>query len=158
MVGALAVRGLHTPVDLLANEVPLGLAASKSSVVPFSQSLSTLALIEEFLGKREVPPPPGAEGQGVQKWVRNISYFREFIAALFPEPWQGLLKASSFSLSSLLYSPSDAWDCLWLARSREILGMSSYRGGPGLRAGCLGESGRAQRSKRPRPCVRDVTS
>lgn len=101
-MGAPAVRGLHVTVGLLVNEVPLGLGASESNVVPFSQSLSTLALIEEFLGKREVPPPPGAEGQGVQKWMRNVSYFREFIAALFPEPWQGLLKAS-FSLS-LLYS------------------------------------------------------
>lgn len=52
---------------------------------PCSQSLSTLALIEEFLGKRDVPCLPGAEGQGAQKWVRNVSYFREFIASLFLE-------------------------------------------------------------------------
>lgn len=102
LTGTPAIRGLHTIVGLLANEVPSGLGASESNVAPFSQSLSTLALIEEFLGKREVPPPPGAEGQGVQKWVRNVSYFREFIAALFLQPWRGLLKAS-FS-PSLLYS------------------------------------------------------
>lgn len=73
---------------------------SEPSVVPFSQSLSTLALIEEFLGKRDVPCLPGAEGEGVQKWVRNVSYFRELIAALFLEPWRGLLKSLlSFSLS-----------------------------------------------------------
>lgn len=65
----------------------------------FSQSLSTLALIEEFLGKRDMPCLPGAEGQGTQKWVRNVSYFREFIAALFLESWQDLFKDFlSFSL------------------------------------------------------------
>lgn len=78
--------------------------SSESNVVPFSQSLSTLALIEEFLGKREVPCLPGAEGQGVQKWVRNVSYFREFIAALFLEPWQGLLKG--FLFYSFFSSPT----------------------------------------------------
>lgn len=56
---------------LIEESVKLG-----DKILVFSQSLSTLALIEEFLGKREVPPPPGAEGQGVQKWMRNVSYFR----------------------------------------------------------------------------------
>nr|XP_024648294.1 helicase ARIP4 isoform X2 [Macaca nemestrina] len=56
---------------LIEESVKLG-----DKILVFSQSLSTLALIEEFLGKREVPCPPGAEGQGAQKWVRNISYFR----------------------------------------------------------------------------------
>lgn len=54
-----------------------------------------------------MPCLPGADGQGVQKWVRNVSYFREFIAALLLESWQGLLKGSlSFSafLSSTLFS------------------------------------------------------
>lgn len=58
-----------------------------------------MALIEEFLGKRDVPCLPGAEGQGGQKWVRNVSYFRELIAAWFLKPWQGLLKGFTFSLS-----------------------------------------------------------
>lgn len=79
---------------LIEESVKLG-----DKILVFSQSLSTLALIEEFLGKREVPCLPGAEGQGVQKWVRNVSYFREFFAALFLEPWHGLLKVFfSFSL------------------------------------------------------------
>ncbi|XP_066101162.1 helicase ARIP4 [Saccopteryx bilineata] len=56
---------------LIEESVKLG-----DKILVFSQSLSTLALIEDFLGKREVPCPPGAEGQGVQKWVRNGSYFR----------------------------------------------------------------------------------
>uniref|UniRef100_A0A8C2PA43 Helicase ARIP4 n=1 Tax=Capra hircus TaxID=9925 RepID=A0A8C2PA43_CAPHI len=56
---------------LIEESVKLG-----DKILVFSQSLSTLALIEEFLGKREVPCLPGAEGQGVQKWVRNVSYFR----------------------------------------------------------------------------------
>uniref|UniRef100_A0A2K5QBP0 DNA helicase n=1 Tax=Cebus imitator TaxID=2715852 RepID=A0A2K5QBP0_CEBIM len=56
---------------LIEESVKLG-----DKILVFSQSLSTLALIEEFLGKREVPCPPGAEGQGAQKWVRNVSYFR----------------------------------------------------------------------------------
>lgn len=94
-------------------QIPLGLGAFEPNVVPFSQSLSTLALIEEFLGKREMPCLPGAEGQGVQKWVRNVSYFREFFAALFLEPWHGLLKVFfSFSFSLLLHSPSNAQEQL----------------------------------------------
>ncbi|KAB0388702.1 hypothetical protein E2I00_007914, partial [Balaenoptera physalus] len=56
---------------LIEESVKLG-----DKILVFSQSLSTLALIEEFLGKREAPCLPGAEGQGVQKWVRNVSYFR----------------------------------------------------------------------------------
>ncbi|XP_012883503.1 PREDICTED: helicase ARIP4 [Dipodomys ordii] len=56
---------------LIEESVKLG-----DKILVFSQSLSTLALIEEFLGKREVPCLPGAEGQGAQKWVRNVSYFR----------------------------------------------------------------------------------
>ncbi|XP_032987489.1 helicase ARIP4 isoform X2 [Rhinolophus ferrumequinum] len=56
---------------LIEESVKLG-----DKILVFSQSLSTLALIEEFLGKREMPCLPGAEGQGVQKWVRNVSYFR----------------------------------------------------------------------------------
>lgn len=72
-----------------------------------------MALIEEFLGKREVPCLPGAEGQGVQKWVRNVSYFREFIAALFAELWQGLPKGFlSLSPLSFLHSPSHAQEDL----------------------------------------------
>ncbi|XP_055985930.1 helicase ARIP4 isoform X2 [Sorex fumeus] len=56
---------------LIEESVKLG-----DKILVFSQSLSTLALIEEFLGKREVPCISCAEGQGVQKWVRNVSYFR----------------------------------------------------------------------------------
>ncbi|EDL77272.1 Rad54 like 2 (S. cerevisiae) (predicted) [Rattus norvegicus] len=56
---------------LIEESVKLG-----DKILVFSQSLSTLALIEEFLGKRDMPCPPGAEGQGAQKWVRNVSYFR----------------------------------------------------------------------------------
>ena len=55
----------------------------------------------------------GAEGQGVQKWIRNVSYFREFIAALFAEPWQGLPKGFlSLSPLSFLHSPSHAQEDL----------------------------------------------
>ena len=104
--------------SLLGNKILLGLGTFWTKCVPFSQSLSTLALIEEFLGKREVPCLPGAEGQGVQKWVRNVSYFREFIAALFAEPWQGLpkgfLSLSPLS-SSFLHSPSHAQEDLWFS-------------------------------------------
>ena len=78
-----------------------------------SQSLSTLALIEEFLGKREVPCPPGAEGQGAQKWARNISYFREFIAASFWGPWQGLFKG--FLSFSLVFPSAPFFRCVGIS-------------------------------------------
>ncbi|CAL8278507.1 unnamed protein product [Boreogadus saida] len=44
----------------------------------FSQSLSTLTVIEDFLAKRPVPPSSkysGSEGTN-QNWVRNINYYR----------------------------------------------------------------------------------
>lgn len=107
-MGAPTLRRLHTVVGLVGNKFPWVQAPSEPDLVPSSQSLSTLALIEEFLGKRDVPCLPGAEGQGAQKWVRNVSYFREFTAALLLEPWQGLLKGFlSFSFPLLLHSSSN---------------------------------------------------
>ncbi|XP_066553802.1 helicase ARIP4 isoform X2 [Amia ocellicauda] len=41
-------------------------------ILVFSQSLSTLSVIEEFLAKRPMPVP---EGQG-GTWVRNVNYYR----------------------------------------------------------------------------------
>lgn len=121
---------------------------SEPNVVPSSQSLSTLALIEEFLGKREVPCLPGADGQGVQKWVRNVSYFREFTAALFLEPWQGLLKAF-LSFSAFLSSTPFSTKCVGVSgvtKSREVLRASCYVWGTVLGAGELGQdTGRAEK-------------
>uniref|UniRef100_UPI003AAAFA11 helicase ARIP4-like n=1 Tax=Centroberyx gerrardi TaxID=166262 RepID=UPI003AAAFA11 len=44
----------------------------------FSQSLSTLTVIEEFLAKRPVPPSPKTSGRDAanQNWVRNLNYYR----------------------------------------------------------------------------------
>uniref|UniRef100_A0A3Q0SFU8 RAD54 like 2 n=1 Tax=Amphilophus citrinellus TaxID=61819 RepID=A0A3Q0SFU8_AMPCI len=43
----------------------------------FSQSLSTLTVIEDFLAKRPVPPSPSApRGRPNQNWVRNLNYYR----------------------------------------------------------------------------------
>uniref|UniRef100_A0A667WNK5 RAD54 like 2 n=1 Tax=Myripristis murdjan TaxID=586833 RepID=A0A667WNK5_9TELE len=44
----------------------------------FSQSLSTLTVIEEFLAKRPVPPSPKTSSQDRpgQNWVRNLNYYR----------------------------------------------------------------------------------
>ncbi|XP_047441573.1 helicase ARIP4-like isoform X2 [Mugil cephalus] len=42
----------------------------------FSQSLSTLTVIEDFLAKRPMPPPPGARDRSNQPWVRNLNYYR----------------------------------------------------------------------------------
>uniref|UniRef100_A0A8D3AD53 Helicase ARIP4-like n=1 Tax=Scophthalmus maximus TaxID=52904 RepID=A0A8D3AD53_SCOMX len=44
----------------------------------FSQSLSTLTVIEDFLAKRPVPPSPNTSGSGRpnQNWVRNLNYYR----------------------------------------------------------------------------------
>ncbi|TNM86466.1 hypothetical protein fugu_006696 [Takifugu bimaculatus] len=41
----------------------------------FSQSLSTLTVIEDFLAKRPVPPSPKKDKPN-QTWVRNINYYR----------------------------------------------------------------------------------
>uniref|UniRef100_A0A3B3Z855 RAD54 like 2 n=1 Tax=Periophthalmus magnuspinnatus TaxID=409849 RepID=A0A3B3Z855_9GOBI len=43
----------------------------------FSQSLSTLTVIEEFLAKRLVPPSPNSnKDKANQNWVRNLNYYR----------------------------------------------------------------------------------
>ncbi|XP_054655742.1 helicase ARIP4-like isoform X2 [Dunckerocampus dactyliophorus] len=44
----------------------------------FSQSLSTLTVIEDFLAKRPVPPSPYASSRHTpsQNWVRNLNYYR----------------------------------------------------------------------------------
>ncbi|XP_041080298.1 helicase ARIP4-like isoform X1 [Polyodon spathula] len=44
-------------------------------VLVFSQSLSTLSVIEAFLAKRPMPDSLGTEGQGCN-WVRNVNYYR----------------------------------------------------------------------------------
>uniref|UniRef100_A0A452IM55 Uncharacterized protein n=1 Tax=Gopherus agassizii TaxID=38772 RepID=A0A452IM55_9SAUR len=45
-------------------------------ILVFSQSLSTLSVIEEFLAKRPMPNPSGSAVQGVHNWVRNLNYYR----------------------------------------------------------------------------------
>ncbi|NWY05459.1 ARIP4 Helicase, partial [Nothoprocta ornata] len=55
---------------LVEESVKLG-----DKILVFSQSLSTLSVIEEFLAKRPMPSPPGSDG-GIHNWVRNISYYR----------------------------------------------------------------------------------
>ncbi|KAM3842946.1 LOW QUALITY PROTEIN: helicase ARIP4-like, partial [Diretmus argenteus] len=47
-------------------------------ILVFSQSLSTLTVIEEFLAKRPVPPPPktSSRDRPNQNWVRNLNYYR----------------------------------------------------------------------------------
>ncbi|XP_076597954.1 helicase ARIP4-like isoform X2 [Chaetodon auriga] len=44
----------------------------------FSQSLSTLTVIEDFLAKRPVPPSPhtSSRDRPNQNWVRNLNYYR----------------------------------------------------------------------------------
>ncbi|KAM4652700.1 helicase ARIP4 [Discoglossus pictus] len=42
----------------------------------FSQSLSTLSIIEEFLAKRTMPVVPGKEEQEGHTWVKNVNYYR----------------------------------------------------------------------------------
>ncbi|KAM6983009.1 helicase ARIP4-like isoform 1-T1 [Tautogolabrus adspersus] len=44
----------------------------------FSQSLSTLTVIEDFLAKRPVPPSPNTTSRDRpnQTWVRNLNYYR----------------------------------------------------------------------------------
>ncbi|XP_013857229.1 helicase ARIP4 isoform X2 [Austrofundulus limnaeus] len=47
-------------------------------ILVFSQSLSTLTVIEDFLAKRPVPPPPYTTSKDRlnQNWVRNLNYYR----------------------------------------------------------------------------------
>uniref|UniRef100_A0A8C3AIS3 RAD54 like 2 n=1 Tax=Cyclopterus lumpus TaxID=8103 RepID=A0A8C3AIS3_CYCLU len=47
-------------------------------ILVFSQSLSTLTLIEDFLAKRPVPPSPNTSSRDIpnQNWVRNLNYYR----------------------------------------------------------------------------------
>ncbi|XP_038149771.1 helicase ARIP4-like isoform X2 [Cyprinodon tularosa] len=47
-------------------------------ILVFSQSLSTLTVIEEFLAKRPVPPSPytTSKDRPNQNWVRNLNYYR----------------------------------------------------------------------------------
>ncbi|XP_053150287.1 helicase ARIP4 isoform X2 [Hemicordylus capensis] len=56
---------------LVEESVKLG-----DKILVFSQSLSTLSVIEDFLAKRPVPSPPGLDAQGVHNWVRNVNYYR----------------------------------------------------------------------------------
>ncbi|XP_037540908.1 helicase ARIP4 [Nematolebias whitei] len=47
-------------------------------ILVFSQSLSTLTVIEEFLAKKPVPPSPytTSKDRPNQNWVRNLNYYR----------------------------------------------------------------------------------
>ncbi|XP_075688068.1 helicase ARIP4 [Rhinoderma darwinii] len=45
-------------------------------ILVFSQSLSTLSIIEDFLAKRSMPITPGSESQERNTWIRNIHYYR----------------------------------------------------------------------------------
>ncbi|KAG9332444.1 hypothetical protein JZ751_014542 [Albula glossodonta] len=49
-------------------------------ILVFSQSLSTLSVIEEFLAKRPMPTRGGPEGQS-QNWIRNVNYYINLIGA-----------------------------------------------------------------------------
>ncbi|XP_061687597.1 helicase ARIP4 isoform X2 [Syngnathoides biaculeatus] len=45
-------------------------------ILVFSQSLSTLTVIEDFLSKRSIPSPDTAAESQNPNWVRNLSYYR----------------------------------------------------------------------------------
>lgn len=47
----------------------------KDKILVFSQSLSTLTVIEDFLSKRQIPLGTTSEGQN-PNWVRNLNYYR----------------------------------------------------------------------------------
>ncbi|XP_059800431.1 helicase ARIP4 isoform X2 [Hypanus sabinus] len=56
--------------ELIEESVKLG-----DKILVFSQSLSTLSVIEEFLGKRQIPAKIGSE-EAPQPWIRNVNYYR----------------------------------------------------------------------------------
>ncbi|KAG8436161.1 hypothetical protein GDO86_007313 [Hymenochirus boettgeri] len=45
-------------------------------ILVFSQSLSTLSIIEDFLAKRPMPATAGSDGQETHTWIRNVNYYR----------------------------------------------------------------------------------
>ena len=46
-------------------------------ILVFSQSLSTLSLIEKFLSQSTIPQPPNPPPLMPREWVRNKTYFSE---------------------------------------------------------------------------------
>ncbi|XP_026162512.1 helicase ARIP4 isoform X2 [Mastacembelus armatus] len=48
----------------------------KDKILVFSQSLSTLTVIEDFLSKRPMPAGIAASDTQGQNWVRNLNYYR----------------------------------------------------------------------------------
>ncbi|XP_041047100.1 helicase ARIP4 [Carcharodon carcharias] len=56
--------------ELIEESLKLG-----DKILVFSQSLSTLSVIEEFLGKRSMPTKTGSE-EPSQPWIRNVNYYR----------------------------------------------------------------------------------
>ncbi|XP_058022907.1 helicase ARIP4 isoform X4 [Ahaetulla prasina] len=94
---------------LVEESVKLG-----DKLLVFSQSLSTLSVIEDFLSKRPVPSPPGLDAQGIHNWIRNVNYYR----------LDGSTSASERErLINQFNDPSNTSVCLFLLSTR---------------AGCLG--------------------
>ncbi|CAJ1050707.1 helicase ARIP4 [Xyrichtys novacula] len=50
--------------------------ARRDKMLIFSQSLSTLSVIEDFLSKRPMPPGIASSEAQSQNWVRNLNYYR----------------------------------------------------------------------------------
>lgn len=48
----------------------------RDKILVFSQSLSTLTVIEDFLSKRPMPPGIASPDAQSQNWVRNLNYYR----------------------------------------------------------------------------------
>ncbi|KAG7494415.1 hypothetical protein JOB18_030417 [Solea senegalensis] len=48
----------------------------RDKMLVFSQSLSTLSVIEDFLSKRPMPPEVASSATQNQNWVRNLNYYR----------------------------------------------------------------------------------
>ncbi|KAM7402161.1 hypothetical protein PAMP_017426 [Pampus punctatissimus] len=49
---------------------------TRDKILVFSQSLSTLTVIEDFLSKRPIPTGIASPNAQSQSWVRNINYYR----------------------------------------------------------------------------------
>ncbi|EDO32522.1 predicted protein, partial [Nematostella vectensis] len=120
-------------------------------ILIFSQSLSTLSIIEEFLNSRVVPFFPGRQSDPSTKWARNKSYFR-LDGSTSAQERERLINAFNDNSSNevLLFMLSTRAGCLGVnlvGASRVVVFDSSWNPCHDVQAVC-----RVYRYGQVRPC------